>query len=417
VCISGFLLEAALTRPLEYDGMQAPPSRGEQQRADLDALGQILYVGLSGTWPLLRSYERADLYGLPPAPHGADNLLIQPARLRPGISLDLDAICMQTLQPRPGSTSIRRAADLASVIRRVLGRYDGSEELAGRVRMLEQADTPPRPARPVAPTVAPEPAVAEAAPLVEATPEAATTPGSSTAAAGTDSQPLLFADTTAPTEQVQSGGESNVLPPRPHLTMQSHRLPVWLWLVALVVVVVLVLVTVKACSTPQPPAATPGPVNIVAAYAFDPVADGGNGQENSDQAGLAIDGDPTTAWTSEVYLNNPLLGGLKPGVGLVVDLGQARTVTQVSVTLGAAPVTVEARVPATDPTASSPAMDSQTQWTTVAGPTTAEASPATLVMTTPASTRWVLIYFTSLAPISDKHYQAIVDEIQVDAQG
>jgi putative peptidoglycan lipid II flippase len=182
----------------------------------------------------------------------------------------------------------------------------------------------------------------------------------------------------------------------------------------LLVLIALVIVLVKSCSGPSKPAA-PAVVPIVAASAFDPTTDGGNGEENDNQANLAIDGDPTTAWTSEVYLNNPKLGGLKFGVGLVLDLGQTRTVTQVEVTFGATPVTFDVRVPGTDPTGASPGLDSQSQWTIVGGPTTATASPITVTLPTPTATRWVLVYFTSLAQTTPQHYQAIVDEITVTA--
>ncbi len=52
---------------------------------------------------------------------------------------------------------------------------------------------------------------------------------------------------------------------------------------------------------------------------FDPFGD--PPEENPDQAGNAIDGKQATAWTTLTYRGRPTLGGLKPGVGLVVDLG------------------------------------------------------------------------------------------------
>jgi serine/threonine-protein kinase len=55
------------------------------------------------------------------------------------------------------------------------------------------------------------------------------------------------------------------------------------------------------------------------AQAFDPPP--GDGQEHSDEAALAIDGNPTgTAWPTETY-DAADFGG-KPGVGLVVDAGK-----------------------------------------------------------------------------------------------
>jgi len=53
--------------------------------------------------------------------------------------------------------------------------------------------------------------------------------------------------------------------------------------------------------------------------AFDPV--GGDGEHSGD-TGNVIDGDPETSWSTETY-SNPDWGGLKPGVGLVLELDQS----------------------------------------------------------------------------------------------
>jgi serine/threonine-protein kinase len=66
-----------------------------------------------------------------------------------------------------------------------------------------------------------------------------------------------------------------------------------------------------------PPAATPSAaVDVGSVRAYDPL---GDGSEHDEDAPLAIDGNPTTAWTTSSY-NRADLGGLKPGVGLVLQL-------------------------------------------------------------------------------------------------
>jgi len=65
---------------------------------------------------------------------------------------------------------------------------------------------------------------------------------------------------------------------------------------------------------------------IVAAQAHDP---GGDGQEHSEDAPLAIDDAPSTFWQTEGY-ESPNLGGLKEGVGLILDLGRSRRVARMS---------------------------------------------------------------------------------------
>ena len=53
---------------------------------------------------------------------------------------------------------------------------------------------------------------------------------------------------------------------------------------------------------------------------FDPE---GDGQENPDELGALVDGDPQTAWSSDRY-NSRNFGNLKPGLGLIVTLSAAK---------------------------------------------------------------------------------------------
>ncbi len=65
------------------------------------------------------------------------------------------------------------------------------------------------------------------------------------------------------------------------------------------------------------PAAASGASRIVAVNAFDPVSDGGNGEENNDQVDRLVDGDSSTAWRTQCYSNRFM--GAKRGVGVVVS--------------------------------------------------------------------------------------------------
>jgi hypothetical protein len=56
-----------------------------------------------------------------------------------------------------------------------------------------------------------------------------------------------------------------------------------------------------------------------AVHDYDPPP--GDGSENSEQRGLALDGDKATAWETENY-DTPELGGIKDGVGLYLDAGR-----------------------------------------------------------------------------------------------
>lgn len=56
-------------------------------------------------------------------------------------------------------------------------------------------------------------------------------------------------------------------------------------------------------------------------------------QENPDTVGNTVDGDPETVWTTLTYNENFGPGGLKTGLGVVVDLGEVRAPQMVEVTV------------------------------------------------------------------------------------
>ena len=69
----------------------------------------------------------------------------------------------------------------------------------------------------------------------------------------------------------------------------------------------------------------------VSAASFDPYGDGLG--ENNQFAYLAIDGNPSTAWHTEWY-SSASFGGLKPGTGLLLNMGRTVTISTVRVLLG-----------------------------------------------------------------------------------
>jgi eukaryotic-like serine/threonine-protein kinase len=65
-----------------------------------------------------------------------------------------------------------------------------------------------------------------------------------------------------------------------------------------------------------------GPIPTPTPLAFDPPP--GSGVEHDDELAFLVDGDPATRWTTENY-NSNRFGGLKPGVGVILQLdGQHR---------------------------------------------------------------------------------------------
>ena len=107
--------------------------------------------------------------------------------------------------------------------------------------------------------------------------------------------------------------------------------------------------TTSRTPSSQPSSSPPGgPITGVTATDFDPQGD--PPEENPDLAPLAVDGDRATAWRTQTYEQNLGPGGLKTGVGLVLDLGESRSVSAVDLTLIGSPTDVSLYLTGTAPT-------------------------------------------------------------------
>lgn len=80
--------------------------------------------------------------------------------------------------------------------------------------------------------------------------------------------------------------------------------------------------------TPEPTVAVPVELTIAGVIPWDP---GGQFAENDSAAPAAIDEDPNTAWTTEIYRTSGF-GGLKDGIGLWIVLAAPAAVDSVTIT-------------------------------------------------------------------------------------
>jgi len=115
------------------------------------------------------------------------------------------------------------------------------------------------------------------------------------------------------------------------------------------------------------------------------------GRENEDLAITVNDADPKTAWLTSQY-STPDLDG-KPGVGLILDLGQSRDVQQVSIKPIGSGTSVDVRV--ADKILADPAL-----WTPLAA-TSSTKDVIDLRAPRPVTGRYVLIWLTRLPPAVD----------------
>jgi hypothetical protein len=144
---------------------------------------------------------------------------------------------------------------------------------------------------------------------------------------------------------------------------------------------------------------------ISAVTDFDPQGD--PPEENPDLTGLAVDGKPGTAWQTLTYRGNPKLGGLKSGVGLLVDLGKPAKVGGVKVTLLGTGTSLDLLAA---PGAQS-APTSTDGLATVASAQDAGTS-VDLKLKKSVTTRWLVVWLTSL-PAVPGGFKGQVAEISV----
>ncbi len=164
-------------------------------------------------------------------------------------------------------------------------------------------------------------------------------------------------------------------------------------------------VTVASPAAASPPPASTRqnlhPVNVTALGAF------GRPGDNPQDAHLAVDGRPGTAWHSDWY-STPRFGNLYPGTGLLLDMGHRVTVDKVRIRLGAARgAHFQIRVGWGHGLPRLP----------VAARSAGPGGVIKLPLSSPAHGRYVLVWFTKLPPDPAGTFQVRVFNVVVRGQG
>lgn len=445
--IVGFLVEHAL-HP-DADG-------SDPERADVHALGQLLYASLTGRWP------GPGRYGLPAASTDRHGRPLPPDAVTT-VSVEVSDIAQRILAGSPHSlgTPLTTAADIADALSALLGSADAAHLLEQRhdgpvslVRVPNRrnpfgvpAAAPPGPApasgMPASATrmnIGPDLAHRRGPRVFGSRPSAGDEPveddlGEPTGALHhqpdatpaspwgnpdhEDATQSLWAD--VPENRPAPGQPFTPIPPPAEPLRVSEQAPMRdpsrRWQFALVGLVALGLVSGltgvfvnqfnhQAAGPPAPQQ----PYVLTGARAFDPKADGGDGRENPDLAPLTVDGNAATAWTTERYGKSAKFNGRKPGAGVIVDLGEPKPISWVVLTLGDGPTTGEVLIPAR-PDAAEPPLDKVASWRRVTGfePSTGHVR---LHLDRPVTSRYVLVYLTALPRVGE-NYQGMIAEIQV----
>lgn len=157
--------------------------------------------------------------------------------------------------------------------------------------------------------------------------------------------------------------------------------------------------TASAPSTTPTSAAPSGGAPVIASVAsVNPPP--GDGPEHPDIVGLAIDGNPATAWTSSTYAQADMGG--KPGIGFAITLTKKTTVTAVTLHINGSGGNVEVRAtdaanPTTGPVLATGPM----------GPDTV------LTFSKPVETQSIMLWFTLLPQTADGSNRVEINEVSV----
>jgi putative peptidoglycan lipid II flippase len=344
---------------------------------DVQDLGRLLYACLTARWP------GGNAAGLPVAPteHGR---LLRPRQVRAGVPRELDAICDRILahQSRYGPP-ITTVGEVKDALIQLLAE-EGMGSTSTGVDM-SNTSTPHSPRR-----AEPPPA-------------------------------LLYREGEGP----PTGDQPIAVNGEPRRSL--GRTLGWTALLLLIAGAVLLAYLIgqngsnPAATDPTtspgssgtsgtPGVSNPQPIAIVVAHDFDP-SPGSDGEENPAEVPNAYDGDPSTAWTTLTYERDSHLGNLKPGVGLILDLGDVHTVSDVTVSLDGSPTDLELRAaPESDteyPT------DSQEEYPVVKTLNGAGAEADFDLSDDPIKTRYLLVWLTNLPPTDDGRWRGAISEIKV----
>ena len=436
LAVGGLSTDNVVLRPNGLVGLRAVPAATGTIDGDIAALGALLEACLTGLDPAVP--EPRSLTG----PSDLVALVRRARSTEPGEGLSSVAAMASLLAERPrGSQGTRGPAAPAGAtrtddtdsgwLRKLRDRRSEQqvdEASAFPVRLDPHTLPPVPPVRPLTQNSTPVTSAALGGDTIDAgaVVPAAGAYGARSWSEGDDDRPFgVLGDGSLPG---YDDGYDDVPPEDEEDGARRHRLVViGLPLLALALVVALAwwigdaLLSVSGSVDDTPEGSTPSasapadgsaggapagsPATITAADVFDPEGDGE--PENDQDVPLAYDGDPATAWSTLTYRGSPAFGNLKPGVGLLLDLGDTQQLAGVTLTSTAPGATVEIR---TGETAGAALDDFELATDgTVDGETELAFEEA-------VAARYVLVWVTGLVPVSDG-FSADLAEITVQTAG
>ncbi len=140
---------------------------------------------------------------------------------------------------------------------------------------------------------------------------------------------------------------------------------------------------------------TPRAANGFDAYhgqAMDPL------DENNSMAINVLNGNPA-GWQTEQYVGSPFFGNLKPGSGLILNMGKPVTITSVTIEFGAVP---GANVELKEGDSNARSVQNEQSMVTVAARNDVSGSQ-TFTIAKPVTDQYLVVWFTKLPPLANAH--------------
>ena len=402
--------------------------------ADTQGLGNLLYAALTGYWP------GTEQTSLPAAPRHGDRVY-SPRYIRAGIPGKLDTITCRALGQgaRDAGPQIVDPAQLAEELARAAGAYsprrrDAADLLTAQSRrtgplaaMPMASSAPGRQASATVPSFTLRTAITAAEPPPVVPARWSCPPPRSGEPAGGAAGPQPVGAKPSRIRDHPVTGSSWSPPTAPMRRRRGYTRGTKAVLAATLALAALVLLGAGGWSLahhgiarekaglgtvgiPNPARRSAAlarnagrPLQPVSAQAFDPYGQ----SDNSQLAPLAIDHDLATAWQTEWYAS-PMFGNLKPGTGLLLDMGRVVTITGARILLGSshgAGFQLRAGVSA----GSLPDLP-------VLARETGAGGWVTIQLSRPVHARYVVIWFTRLPPDASGTFQASVFDVSVEGQ-
>lgn len=339
---------------------------------DVRGIGAALYALLVDRWPLA---ETGTPSGLPTADAGATGAVVEPREINGAIPFQISTAAVRAVEPGGGIST-------ASTLLHLLQQATAAAERTERVEPVPAGAVPP-PSQ----AAAPPPAGPGPIPAAERAP-----------AAPRPTDPAAHAE-------------------------RRRKLLIGVGVGAAILAVALILLGTFLShifgdvggglksdqlglntNTAQGKESSGPTVKPVAATVFSP----GGGADAPNLAGLAIDGDPATAWPTDTYNDAVPFPDFKNGVGLMLQLPEPTVIGSVTVGVSSTGTQVQIR------SSSSSSPTSLEDTTLLTGPTLLKSGTNTISVPSAAPTSYVLVWISTLGQVGGKS-RTDVSEITVRA--